>query len=110
VSWHGAFLNWFYAIALFTYFLQLFSMQSQLHVVFYAIAVTMLFLQLFFCNHTAIRLQSHCDKVANTHMLVFATAFFLQSQHISSCNHTLTDFAITRIFSPGCNHIKQTPT
>jgi hypothetical protein len=59
----------------------------------------MLFLQLFFCNHTAIRLQSHCDKVAITHMLIFATAFFLQSHHISGCNHTVTNFAITRIFT-----------
>jgi aerobic-type carbon monoxide dehydrogenase small subunit (CoxS/CutS family) len=73
---------------------------------FFAIVVTWLFLQLFFCNHTAIRLQSHCDKVAITHMRQgcnhahagFATVF-LQSQHISGCNHTVTDFAITRIFT-----------
>jgi hypothetical protein len=66
---------------------------------FFAIAVTCCFLQLFFCNHTAIRLQSHKrDKVAITHMLVSATAF-LQSQHISGCNHTLTYFTITRIFT-----------
>jgi hypothetical protein len=31
--------------------------------------------------------------------LFFAIAFFLQSQHISGCSHTLTYFAITRIFT-----------
>jgi hypothetical protein len=40
----------------------------------------MLFLQLFVCNHTAIRLQSHCDKVAITHMR-------------QGCNHAHSGFA-----------------
>jgi hypothetical protein len=49
----------------------------------------MLFLQLFFCNHTAIRLQSRtCDKVAIMHILVFATAFF--------CNRS-TSVVATRV-------------
>jgi hypothetical protein len=39
----------------------------------------MLFLQLFFCNHTAIRLQSHCDKVTIMHMR-------------QGCNHALAGF------------------
>jgi hypothetical protein len=67
------FLNWFIAIALFTCF---FATR----------------------NHTAIRVQSHCDKVAITHMLVLQPSF-LQSQHISGCNHTVKDVAITRIFT-----------
>jgi hypothetical protein len=42
--------------------------------------------------------QSHCDKVAITHMIGLATVF-LQSQHISGCSHTVTYFAINRIFT-----------
>jgi hypothetical protein len=70
------FLNWFFAIALFL----------------------PVFATVFFCNrkHTAIRVQSHCGKVAITHMLVLQLSF-LQSQHISGCNHIVKDVAITYI-------------
>jgi hypothetical protein len=61
VSWHWAFLNWFIAIALF-------------------------YLFFFNRNHTAIRVQSHCDKVCN-HSHSGLQLSFLQSQHISGCNH-----------------------
>jgi hypothetical protein len=63
-------------------------LQSQSHAVFATI----------FYNQTAIRVQSHCDKVAITHMLVFATVFS-QSQHINGCNQTVKGVAITCIFT-----------
>jgi predicted Na+-dependent transporter len=69
------FLNWFFVIALFL----------------------PIFATVFFNRkHTAIRLQSHCGKVAITLMLVLQLSF-LQSQHISGCKHTVKDVAITCI-------------
>jgi hypothetical protein len=54
-----------------------------------------------FCNrnHTAIRVQSHCDKILQSTTFWFATVFFLQSQHISRCKYTAKDVAITCILT-----------
>jgi hypothetical protein len=69
VSWLELFLNWFFAIAIF----YLFFCNC-----FFCNCSHMLFLQLFFCNHTALRVQSHRDNVAITHMIGLAIVF-LQS-------------------------------
>jgi hypothetical protein len=53
-------------------------------------------------------LQSHCDKIAITHMLVYATGFFAIAAHQwlqPHCQGCLQ----SPVFSPGCNHIKQRP-
>jgi hypothetical protein len=82
-------------------------LQSQSHAVFAT----------FFCNHTAIRSQSHWDKVVITHMRQgcnhahagFCNCFFAIATHQwlqPRCNF----FLQSPVFSPGCNHIKQTLT
>jgi hypothetical protein len=46
-------------------------LQSQSHAVFAT----------FFWDHTALRVQSHCDKVAITHMIGLANVFFAITAH-----------------------------
>jgi hypothetical protein len=41
-------------------------------------------------------LQSHCDKIAITHMFVYATGFFCNRSTSAVCNHTVKDV---------CNHL-----
>jgi hypothetical protein len=41
-------------------------------------------------------LQSHCDKIAITHMFVYATGFFCNRSTSEVCNHTVKDV---------CNHL-----
>jgi hypothetical protein len=76
-------LNWFFAIALFLPF----------------------FATVFFNrNHTFLRLHT-AAKLQSTHMLGLQLSF-LQSQHISGCNHTVKDVTITCTSSkhqPSCN-------
>jgi hypothetical protein len=71
--------------------------------------VTSSFLPVF-CNrnHTAIRVQSHCDKICNQLHSGLQRSFFLQSQHISRCKHTAKDVAITSILTR-LQPIKQRP-
>jgi hypothetical protein len=83
VSWHGAFLNWFFAIALLPFFC------NRSHTLFFATV----FLQsqhISGCNHTFNLFCNH---------MYFHQVAFLQLQHISGCNRTLSCFAITRIFT-----------
>jgi hypothetical protein len=58
-----------------------------------------LFTSFFNRNHTAIRVQSHCDKICNQLHSGLQLSFFLQSQHISRCKHTAKDVAITSILT-----------
>jgi hypothetical protein len=41
-------------------------------------------------------LQSHCDKIAITHMFVYATGFFCNRSTSAVCDHTVKDV---------CNHL-----
>jgi hypothetical protein len=68
-----------------------------------------LFFELVYCNRTFLPVflqsQSHCYKGAITlrqgsnHPHSCLQLSFLQSQHISGCNHTVKDVAITCIFT-----------
>jgi hypothetical protein len=56
------------------------------------------FTSFFNRNHTAIRVQSHCDNICNQPHSGLQL-FFLQSQHISRCKYTAKDVAITCILT-----------